>query len=814
MMMMMMDHHSTEHHNGLDAKADPDIGIANSSILCESRRPNSNIPKVNGDFTHTFHSSPTYMYPLDRHSAPASTNKSISRQITPNDSCNESTLRLHEDRKLFIGMLGKHQTEEDIQNLFAPYGLIEECTILRDQNGMSKGCAFVKYSTSTEAAKAIDHMHNSQTMQGASSPLVVKFADTEKERLVRRQHQQQSMTNGSCSPASGHSTSTTGTTNGQQLNGSHTSMQHYNQQSLRVPVANITEASNMVAAAAAAAFQQSLAASAVTPGYSLQFPTTQLAPGLIPTASSNASPVPNGYHSSATQFAQQQQSQQGASAYFNPMAAFMAAAAAMQYANPQLSGMNSLTENQSSRAPSIPLQLNTIVSHPTIAHHNPLTGGNHSMPNALASLAAGCPATALQNNALPQLASLFPLTDIALLSPAALATLTQVGNGTITGGLLSESAASGGGNEFNNTFGSGLMVSASPSTVSPSSFASIGNTTQCQPVSISSSSTTGVGVLSHVSLGATNNILVTSPGIVTPAASTPPTVSPAILPSAITNDPASLYAAAVALQNSAAAGHGNPNSGLQFPQLHPSFAAAAAAAAAQSLTQPSANTALNSYLTENAALQAAALAAAAAASGQSFTNDPVVHQLYSGLQAYGLAYPTTGAAYTSFPNLHHQALSMPVHQKEGTRELILTGPEGCNLFIYHLPQEFGDNELAQMFMPFGTVISAKVYVDRATNQSKCFGFVSFDNHASAQNAIQAMNGFQIGMKRLKVQLKRPKGGNTSSSTSSNTKSSCDTTSLTRQKQNMELSLPSQNSIYSEIIVNPTETVSGAPVPAL
>ncbi|CAG0897959.1 unnamed protein product [Darwinula stevensoni] len=35
-------------------------------------------------------------------------------------------------------------------------------------------------------------------------------------------------------------------------------------------------------------------------------------------------------------------------------------------------------------------------------------------------------------------------------------------------------------------------------------------------------------------------------------------------------------------------------------------------------------------------------------------------------------------------------------------------------------------------------------------------FVSFDNPTSAHSAIQTMNGFQIGMKRLKVQLKRPK----------------------------------------------------------
>uniref|UniRef100_A0A6P4FBM1 CUGBP Elav-like family member 2 isoform X3 n=1 Tax=Drosophila rhopaloa TaxID=1041015 RepID=A0A6P4FBM1_DRORH len=172
------------------------------------------------------------------------------------------------------------------------------------------------------------------------------------------------------------------------------------------------------------------------------------------------------------------------------------------------------------------------------------------------------------------------------------------------------------------------------------------------------------------------------------------------------------------------------------------------------------NLAAIAAMTQPSLSNAAAAAAAASSPGSAqLTNTAAL--LWSDPNPLASAYMSTAAGLPQFGSasalstspLASVALSAAAAAAAGKQ---IEGPEGCNLFIYHLPQEFTDTDLASTFLPFGNVISAKVFIDKQTSLSKCFGFVSFDNPDSAQVAIKAMNGFQVGTKRLKVQLKKPK----------------------------------------------------------
>lgn len=110
------------------------------------------------------------------------------------------------------------------------------------------------------------------------------------------------------------------------------------------------------------------------------------------------------------------------------------------------------------------------------------------------------------------------------------------------------------------------------------------------------------------------------------------------------------------------------------------------------------------------------------------------------------------------------------------------GPPGSNLFVYNLPDGCSDADLSLLFASFGVVLSARVFRDKHTGASRGFGFVSLDSAANGEKAIQAMNGFVVGQKRLQVMVKKA---------TSNTNTPSESKHVTRQSQPHQQPLPPQ-----------------------
>lgn len=415
-----------------------------------------------------------------------------------------------EERKLFVGMISKKFNESDIRILFSNYGSIEDCTVLRDQNGQSKGCAFVTFNNRQSAQNAIKNMHHSQTMEGCSSPLVVKFADTQREKEAKKLQQMNAnlwnLSLGGLGPLAPQYVSLLqqAAAGGGGGGGGGNLGAFGNLGNIGLNTMGIQQ---LLTAAAAAA------ATGNNPGETNNLQHLQNLQSL--TALANASGNPGSLNALGMQ---------------------------------NLAALNQLAGNTNA----------SNASEPVFNFCRTMTGTTSS--NSLSGLAG---MQALGNNS---------LTNLSSLTSSVTTNMNGIGSNT---------------------------------------------------------NPTGIDALS---------------------------------------------------------------------------------------------------------------------------------QAYSGIQQYAGLSGLLPPGKASFPNAFNSQSAQQIQQAAANSPAgkQTEGPDGANLFIYHLPQEFSDHDLMQTFIPFGNVVSAKVFIDKQTNLSKCFGFVSYDNPLSAQAAIQAMNGFQIGMKRLKVQLKRPK----------------------------------------------------------
>lgn len=81
---------------------------------------------------------------------------------------------------------------------------------------------------------------------------------------------------------------------------------------------------------------------------------------------------------------------------------------------------------------------------------------------------------------------------------------------------------------------------------------------------------------------------------------------------------------------------------------------------------------------------------------------------------------------------------------------------GKKLYVGNMGYEVSSADLEQLFAPHGQVQSAQVINDRATGQSKGFGFVEMGSDEEARAAIAALNGQDHGGRPLTVNEAKPR----------------------------------------------------------
>jgi len=79
-----------------------------------------------------------------------------------------------------------------------------------------------------------------------------------------------------------------------------------------------------------------------------------------------------------------------------------------------------------------------------------------------------------------------------------------------------------------------------------------------------------------------------------------------------------------------------------------------------------------------------------------------------------------------------------------------------NIYVSNLSFNIQDEDLREFFTPFGEVTSAKIIMDKMTNQSRGFGFIEMSDDEASKKAIAELDGASIDGRTIKVMEAKPK----------------------------------------------------------
>jgi RNA recognition motif-containing protein len=72
------------------------------------------------------------------------------------------------------------------------------------------------------------------------------------------------------------------------------------------------------------------------------------------------------------------------------------------------------------------------------------------------------------------------------------------------------------------------------------------------------------------------------------------------------------------------------------------------------------------------------------------------------------------------------------------------------IYVGNLSYDLSENDLKDVFTPYGEVASVKIMTDKFTGRSKGFAFVEMPNDAEANNAINGLNDVEVAQRSIKV----------------------------------------------------------------